>query len=102
MVPESGVSQSSLGSSSRQGSGWLARLLPMWAAFILCEEAQACAVCFGDPDSDLAKGALAGVVLLGCVIFCVLLGIAGTAFHWSRKARRLAQPQDNEFDREDA
>ncbi len=58
--------------------------------------ALACAVCFGDPDSSLAKGAVAGVVLLGCVIFCVLLGIAGTAFHWSRKARRLASIDDTD------
>ncbi len=57
-------------------------------------QALACAVCFGDPDSSLAKGAVAGVVLLGCVIFCVLLGIAGTAFHWSRKARRLNETED--------
>jgi hypothetical protein len=80
--------------STRHRMAWLTRLMPVWVAFILCDEALACAVCFGDPDSDLAKGAVAGVVLLGCVIFCVLLGIAGTAVHWSRKARRLELIQD--------
>ncbi len=75
--------------------GWLlSRLVPVWAAFMLCDPAFACAVCFGDPDSDLAKGAVAAVVLLGCVIFCVLLGIAGTAVHWSRKARQLQLPEN--------
>ena len=80
--------------SARHRKGWLSRLVPVWAAFMLCDQALACAVCFGDPNSDLAKGAVAGVVLLGSVIFCVLLGIAGTAFHWSRKARRMQMPEN--------
>lgn len=82
-------------SSRRHRMAWLTRLMPVWVAFMLCDQALACAVCFGDPDSSLAKGAVAGVVLLGCVIFCVLLGIAGTAFHWSRKARKLAPSGDS-------
>ncbi|NOX60157.1 MAG: hypothetical protein GXP29_15040 [Planctomycetes bacterium] len=63
---------------------------------LVAKRAQACAVCFGDPESSMARGAVAGVILLGCVVFCVLLGIAGTAFHWSRKARKLALLQDQQ------
>ena len=49
----------------------------------------ACSVCFGDPNSALTKGALAGVFLLMGVVVFVLSGIAATAFAWARKAKRL-------------
>lgn len=55
-----------------------------------------CAVCFGDPNSDLAKGAVRGVFFLGAVIGALLLSIAGIAVGWTVKARRLAITQDSE------
>jgi len=54
----------------------------------------ACAVCFGDPDSDMAKSALAGVFFLGAVILGVLVTIASLAVSWSIRARRLQQQTD--------
>lgn len=54
----------------------------------------ACSVCFGDPNSYLAKGALAGVFLLLGVVVFVLAGIAVTALTWARRAKRLDSPLD--------
>ncbi len=49
----------------------------------------ACSVCFGDPNSQMTKGAMLGVFfLLGLVIF-VLGAIASVAVTWSRRARKL-------------
>jgi len=53
------------------------------------EQAMACAVCFGDPASDLAKGAVAGVVALLGVIGFVLVAVAGTGLYWVRRGRRI-------------
>lgn len=53
------------------------------------QQALACAVCFGDPNSPMAKGAAAGVLFLAGVISFVLLGIAGTAVFWVRRSRLI-------------
>jgi len=50
----------------------------------------ACAVCFGDPDSKLTKGAFAGVLVLFGIIATVLAGLVGTGFYWSKRSRMLA------------
>ena len=49
----------------------------------------ACSVCFGNPDSLLSKGAVAGVFFLVAVVALVLVAIAATAFRWSRRAKAL-------------
>jgi len=49
-----------------------------------------CPVCFGDPSSPLTQSAKWGVLFLLVVVVCVLAGIAGVAFTWSRRARALA------------
>ena len=51
--------------------------------------ALACAVCFGDPDSAVTQGAKAGILVLLGVIGTVLVGIAGIALFWIRRARAL-------------
>lgn len=51
---------------------------------------EACAVCFGDPDSPMAKGVVAGVIVLVGVVSVVLLGFAGTGLFWAHRSRRLA------------
>lgn len=56
----------------------------------------ACSVCFGDPDSAMAKGALMGVYVLGAVIGFVLFGVAGTAVFWVQRGRRLARQSRTE------
>ncbi len=65
------------------------------------ERALACAVCFGDPSSDMAKGAVAGVMTLLGIISFVLMGVAGTGLYWVRRGRRIdaeakTPPSDDE------
>lgn len=52
--------------------------------------AEACSVCFGDPDSRLTRGAFAGVVTLIGIVGFVLVSIAGTSVFFVRRARMLA------------
>jgi hypothetical protein len=51
----------------------------------------ACSVCFGDPNSDMAKGVTAGITVLLGVIVTVLLSIVGVMLFWMRRARRFHQ-----------
>ena len=55
----------------------------------LADGAVACSVCFGDPDSAMAKGAAAGVVLLAGVAGFVLSAVAGTGLFWIHRARAI-------------
>jgi hypothetical protein len=53
-------------------------------------DADACAVCYGDPESPMTKGMAAGIwVLLGC-IFTVLTGFASVFLYWMSRSRRLS------------
>ncbi|MBI4719493.1 MAG: hypothetical protein HY763_16985 [Planctomycetes bacterium] len=54
-------------------------------------EALACAVCFADPNSPLAKGATMGVWVLVGVVGTVLACIAGTSLFWIHRSRQLAR-----------
>ena len=47
----------------------------------------ACAVCFGDPNSDMVKGANAGILILLGIIVSVLGGIVSVMLFWMRRAR---------------
>ena len=47
----------------------------------------ACAVCFGDPNSDMVKGANAGILILLGIIITVLGAIGSVALFWMRRAR---------------
>ncbi|RMG21375.1 MAG: hypothetical protein D6729_00870 [Deltaproteobacteria bacterium] len=51
----------------------------------------ACAVCFGEPGSPMAKGAEAGVTVLGLVILATLLWVAFLIAFFVRRARRVAR-----------
>lgn len=75
-----------------------ARHVWAWAVLVMlasAPEVLGCSVCFGDPNSDLAKGAVRGVLFLGVVIGSILISIAGIAVNWSIKARRITA-LDNE------
>lgn len=50
----------------------------------------ACAVCQGDPDSELVKGAEAGVILLAVVTYGLLMGFAGFFVTCIVRSRRQA------------
>ncbi len=59
---------------------------------LAADAARACSICYGDPDSDMGRGAVWGVAFLGAVVAVVLLGMATTAACWIVKARRLGPP----------
>lgn len=75
----------------RAGLGRVLLVSAVVAALTGARPVVACSVCFGDPDSAMAKGALMGVYVLGAVIGCVLFGVAGTAVFWVQRDRRLAR-----------
>ena len=54
-------------------------------------DAVGCAVCFGDPNSAMAKGAEAGILVLLGVIGTMLLSIVGVIVFWARRAKRFAE-----------
>ena len=60
------------------------------AVVVFSARSSACSVCFGDPDSAMAKGATAGVLFMVGVIGFVLCGIAGLGLTWVHRSRRLA------------
>ena len=53
------------------------------------EPVQACAVCFKDPDSDLTKGAQAGVLFLAIVVYSLMMGIGVVIYKWYKRAKAL-------------
>ena len=52
--------------------------------------AHACAVCFGESDSPLARGLHWGVIALLLIVGAVLTGFACFAVHLVRRAERIA------------
>lgn len=73
-------------------------LLPATCAAVLlvADRAAACTACFGDPDSPMAKGVVAGVLVLLGVVSFVLLGFVGTGLFWVQRGRRLASGEPSE------
>ena len=64
-------------------------LLVLSATFLLgAERAVACPVCFGDPDSEMARGAMWGILVLGIVVYGVLMGMVGVGVTWFIRARK--------------
>ncbi len=80
------------------------RLMPAALAVAVmlagAQVARACATCFGDPESNIAKGAVAGVVVLGAITYCLLMLVAGTGLFWYVRSRRLARLDGASADRE--
>jgi len=52
--------------------------------------AQACAVCFGNSDSKLSQGMLAGVLVLLLVVLAVLGGFVALFIYLARRAAAVA------------
>jgi uncharacterized protein (DUF983 family) len=52
---------------------------------------QACSVCFGDPNSDMAHGVNTGVLFLLMVIAGVLAVFAALMMSWIRRAAEYEQ-----------
>jgi hypothetical protein len=70
----------------------LASLLVLMTALPL----QACAVCGGDKDSDMVRGALSGVIVMVCITYGVLFCFAGMIASFVVRARRLARAESAE------
>jgi len=67
-----------------------ARFVVFAGVLFAADRADACAVCFGDPNSSMAKGAVVGVLVLLGVIGFVLAGVVGTGVFWMHRIRRSA------------
>lgn len=67
----------------------LARIIALvgLAAFFSPTAARACAVCFGNSDSQMTKGMLAGVLVLLFVVLAVLGGFVALFVHIARRSR---------------
>ena len=59
------------------------------AAVLVTRPAAGCSVCYGDPDSEMVRGALMGVYVMVGVVTSVLACVAGTGLFWLQRARRL-------------
>ena len=70
----------------RHSSFVIRHFLPL-ALFFAPRAAHACAVCFGNSDSKLSQGMLAGVLVL---LFCVLSVLGGFVVLFVHLARRAA------------
>lgn len=66
--------------------GFLALLLPL-LTLSSPQEALACAVCYGNPDSAMVKGAAAGVFFLIGVVAVMLSAFGGLFLFWRHRAR---------------
>lgn len=69
---------------------WVFRALVLFASLDFSDPVLACSTCFGDPDSQMVKGALMGVYVMIGVVGSVLAGFAGTGIYWIQRSRRLA------------
>ena len=59
----------------------------LWAIFILPNSASACAVCFGAPDSQIAKGVSWSVIALLGIVMIVLTGVTAFFVYIAKRAR---------------
>lgn len=57
--------------------------------------AKACPVCFGDPDSEMAKGAVSGIIVLGIIVYGTMMGMVGVGVCWFVRARNLASKSES-------
>lgn len=65
-------------------------ILPLLAGLLArIDTANACAVCYGNPDSAMVQGAASGVLVLAGIIYTLLFGFVGVALFWTFRARKL-------------
>jgi hypothetical protein len=65
-------------------------LLPLlWAIFLLPNVGSACAVCFGAPDSQIAKGVSWSVLALLGIVMIVLGGFVAFFIYIAKRARQM-------------
>ncbi len=62
------------------------------AALLAPRLAAACAVCFGDPNAQMTKGAENGIWFLLAIMVLVQVGFGIFFFHLRRRAQRFRDP----------
>ncbi|HKY62011.1 MAG TPA: hypothetical protein VJR29_01195 [bacterium] len=70
-------------------------LVSLFAAGLVLSQgpwAEACGVCYKDPNNPLTKGAIMGVIVLGAIISALLAGIAYIGYSWHRRAKLMHRP----------
>ena len=70
--------------------------LAFFFALVADEPAEACTVCFGDPHSEMVRGAMLAVLFLLGVVTFVLACIAWVAAVWIRRARKMGAALEGE------
>ena len=70
----------------------LTKTIGLLVLALLCapRAAQACAVCFGNSDSKLTQGAMAGVLVLLLVVLAVIGGFVALFIYLARRAAAVA------------
>jgi len=71
-------------------------LLAACLVLALPQLAHACATCFGDPESNIAKGAASGVMVLALILYGLMMCMAGTTFLWWRRSRAIDRLGESE------
>ena len=64
-------------------------ILVCLGVLLSAQAAQACSVCYGDPNSAMTQGAQAGVLVLLGVVATVLVAFASLLIFWMRRAAQL-------------
>ncbi len=70
---------------------YFSTLFLLICSVFLSEDALACSVCFGDPQSTLTTGLHMGVLTLLVVVVLVLAGFAMFFLHLKKLGRKYAQ-----------
>lgn len=55
-----------------------------------CRPLWGCAVCFGDKDDPLIRGASSGILVMLIITYGVLLGMGGVFASWIVRSRKVA------------
>jgi hypothetical protein len=71
-----------------------ARLLVVIVLILLPQIASACPVCYGDPNSPMAKGTSNAIVFLLSVVGFVQIGFVALFWSFWRRARDLRRKRD--------
>lgn len=68
--------------------------ISLFVFLMASRDSLACSTCFGDPDSQMVKGAVMGVYVMIGVVSSVLIGFTGAGIFWIRRSRRINVPAD--------
>ena len=64
--------------------------LVAWVAVLAAApDALACAVCMGNRDSEMVRGAESGVLTLALITYALLMGFGGMIALWIVRSRKL-------------